>query len=468
MVRRDGAVASFAIYGVAMILLKGFSLITIPLVARHLSPAAFGDLDIAVSLGEFMGLIASLGLAETLYRFAPDAGPAETSEIVGTAIIGAILLALVGQIMAPWLHTVFDLKLPLLGLQALFAAAAVTGLIEMPLAWIRLRNRPLAFLGFVACRSLLQIGLLWVLLIEGFGPEGILFATFWTHTGFGAIMLVLMIRHCGVTFRWFALQRLAIYGLPLVGSGLALFALGSLDRWFLASHVSREEIAHYAIAVKFALAAALVIQPFGLWWNPRRLGILAGSGGKAKNADAWKVGFVIMATGGAMVCLTMPFFVHIALPQSYFPALNYLPFLVISVILNELVTLSNAGAYLGRSSTLILKINLVAACLAILGYSVAVPILGVGGAILATILAHGFRLFAFVVLTRHTAPVPIFDPGVALVGLTALTPVIAIHSNINPLVQNLIVLVTPILIGLAGLMSGMIKLPKAVPVVAHR
>ncbi|MFM2422107.1 MAG: hypothetical protein RL291_637, partial [Pseudomonadota bacterium] len=59
-----------AFYAVSVVLDKGFSLLTIPLVAAYLAPSEFGRLEVALSLIEFVGLIMALGLADTLVRFA--------------------------------------------------------------------------------------------------------------------------------------------------------------------------------------------------------------------------------------------------------------------------------------------------------------------------------------------------------------------------------------------------------------
>lgn len=54
--RLSQPVTSFLVYGLSIILMKGFSLVTIPLLAWKLPTAAFGELDLATSLIEFAAL----------------------------------------------------------------------------------------------------------------------------------------------------------------------------------------------------------------------------------------------------------------------------------------------------------------------------------------------------------------------------------------------------------------------------
>ena len=53
---------------------KGFSIISIPLLAAYLAPSSYGRLDVAVSLIESVGLVMSFGMADTLARFSSVAG----------------------------------------------------------------------------------------------------------------------------------------------------------------------------------------------------------------------------------------------------------------------------------------------------------------------------------------------------------------------------------------------------------
>ena len=65
-------------------------------------------------------------------------------------------------------------------------------------------------------------------------------------------------------------RKVMIYGLPIMGSGLLAFVLNGLDRLLIAESVSIEQLAIYSVALKFSIAVTLLMQPFGLWWMPKR------------------------------------------------------------------------------------------------------------------------------------------------------------------------------------------------------
>lgn len=277
---------SMAVYGLSVLMLKGFSLITIPLYARYLDPAEYGKLDIAVSIIEFVGLCASLGLADTLYRFA-STGEADyrrqaQAEVFGSGLIGAAIITLLIQLIAPTIYDFFSMTVGIGPLRAGLFAATVTGLVEMPLAWMRLHDRAFFYLTFVAGRTLTQIALTWAMLANGFGVAAILYATFAINIASGGVFAMIGFKDGGIRFSRAGLSNMAHYGLPLVGGGLAMYALGTFDRLFLAHAVTPQSIGHYAIAAKLALATALFIQPLALWWYPKRIAVLDLPGGVAE------------------------------------------------------------------------------------------------------------------------------------------------------------------------------------------
>ena len=59
-----------------------------------------------------------------------------------------------------------------------------------------------------------------------------------------------------------------------MGSGLLAFALNGIDRLLIAEYVSMEALAIYSVALKFSIAIPLLMQPFGLWWMPKRFALL--------------------------------------------------------------------------------------------------------------------------------------------------------------------------------------------------
>ena len=389
---------------------KGFSLITIPLVAGYLTPQEFGRLDVVVSVIEFAGLILALGVAETLIRFASAAQTdAErqtcVARFLGTALVLALIAGSLLQVLAPWLAAALNIQVSLSALRLGLAGATVAALIETPLMWMRLNQRSDLFLAFVLGRAVCQVLLMWAVLRAGWGSDGLIMGNAVAMILFSVCLVLWQISTTGIAVSWDALQRIASYGLPLVGAGLAMFALGNGNRWFLSGRVADADIAFLGLAFKLALATPLMLQPFALWWNAQRIEALTSPGGLEKSAAAWGLGFSVLTLSALAVALGGPLLIHLALPPAYVGATLYLPFAVLVCVFNELNTLCNVGAYARSNGFYVFGVNASGAAIAVIGYAVSVPHFGVAGILAAMTAGHVVRLALFARIGRDVAPI---------------------------------------------------------------
>ncbi len=415
---------SFWLFGASVLVTKGMSLITIPLATGRLAPSDYGRLELVSSIVEAFGIVMTLGIADSLFRFAGgENGPKQRQISAGLAGMALTLALIVGASLQAAVWTLA----PRLGLSSIelplsigLAAATLSGLIELPLAWLRLRGRAGAFLLFTSARTLTQVAVMSVTLRAGFGVEGLLAGNASVDTAIAATLLTLQIRDCGVRLDRATFARAGRYGAPLVGGSLSMFVLGSCDRWFLAGAVAPAELGFYGLAVKLSLITALVMQPFGLWWYAQRIGFLKKRDGLEVSARAVGVGMSLLAIGAAVTCVGAPLLVQTLLPAAYRAALPYLPWLVLAAVLNELCSLLNVGAYARSNGYQVLAVNACGAAVALAGYVALTHPYGVWGAIAATIAGHFVRVALYVVVGRSAAPIQYpWGLAAALVALVA-------------------------------------------------
>lgn len=389
---------------------KGFSIVSIPLLAAYLVPADYGRLDVAISLIESVGLVMSFGMAETLVRFAGMAG-SETgrkrciAELLASALLLTLTIGASLQLATPWLAETFKISISTTALRWGLFGATLTALIEMPLMWFRLRGRAGLFLAIVGIRSSIQVLAMWLVLRAGYGADGILIANGMTMLVLSCLLTAWQIAETGLAFSVVALRRIVNYGMPLVLAALAMFALGSCNRLFLSGQVADSEIAFLGLATKLALAAPLLFQPFNLWWGARRFTVLGQPGGLEESAWAWGLGYSMLVLSALGVCMAGPVFIELAFPPNYAEASHYLPFVVLICVLNELNTLCNTGTYARDNGLGVLAANSCGAVVAVAGYAIVTPSFGVPGVIGATIAGHLVRLAVFLRTGHALAPI---------------------------------------------------------------
>ncbi len=419
-----------ALYALAIAWGKALSLAMLPLLTAHLTPAEFGRLELLASFAEVAALLIGAGLVDTLYRFG-GAEARATAEVTGLALAIAVLaLALVLAGAAPlaaWLPGgQAPAEVMLIGI-----AVAMGPLLGVTLAAMRMQGDPLSYARWEMLRAGAQAALVAALLLAGFGVAGVLLGGAAVAVGAATLLMLRQARRGGIALAPAAWGRLLAYGVPLIGSGLAGFALGTADRWVLAGHVAPEQLGLYGLAAKIALVAAFLTQPFELWWYPQRLRVLAGADGAARTARIVGAGAALVLLAAAAAAIGGPLLIAVATPASYHAAAALVPWLAAIVALQALGSLVNVGCYAGRTGGLPLLANGLAAAVALAGYALLIPPHGVAGAVAATLVAQAVRFALFLHLSQRRARVAYPLGRIALLAIAAATATVAIPADLS-------------------------------------
>jgi O-antigen/teichoic acid export membrane protein len=398
------------IYMLCVFVDKIFSFITVPLMAIYVPPDEFGRFEVALSLIDFVGLVLSFRLADTMVRFSGSAEDnkeqqAAASELLGAGLLLALVFGIGVQLAAPRMSRLFSIDFDQFAMHWGLCAASVAGLMEMPLVWARFHDRAVFYLKFVIVRACLLAGSTVAMLTLGFGTAGIMTANAIIMLLSGAILLITLGNEVGVRASRRGFKRILVYGLPLVGAGVAQFALGNCSRLFLSGQVDNASLAYLGLASRLALASFLIYAPFSMWWGPRRFAVLRTSEGRETSAQMWSVGFSILLIGAAIVSHFGPLFIDYAMPVSYHPAGALIPLAALVQIVNNLCWLSNLGSAARDSGYQILRFDIAGAVTSLIGYATMLPWLGVRGALLAMLAGQTVRLGLYLTIGNRASGV---------------------------------------------------------------
>lgn len=95
------------------------------------------------------------------------------------------------------------------------------------------------------------------------------------------------------------------------------FTLNGLDRWVLAEVSTLEDVAQFGVAAKFGLAVVLLLQPFGMWWMPKRFDVLYDVNGRERAARFTCYGIVAVMLIAVFVAFAAPIIIGLMLPGTY-------------------------------------------------------------------------------------------------------------------------------------------------------
>lgn len=393
------AVRHSLIYASALAFSKALALIMVPVATNFLTPEDYGRLDVLQTLADLLSIVIGMGMAETLFRFAGSADDEEerrkaSANIFGLAICLGLFSLTLGQFLAGSISQWLPGNIAELEARLILASLSMVGTILVPLAWLRMQGNAWSYFAGTAGRVALQVAIAVPLLFMGFGVTGVLSATLISAFILCAWLVRSQWKDTGISFEFGRFKTYSVYGGPLIFVGISGFVLGSFDRWILADTVGTAEMAQYALAAKFGLITAVLIQPFDLWWHPRRFSCIKEQNGKERCAQTATIGVAIAILSALIITATGPTLVRLMTPEAYHQSIVYIPWLA------ALAALHNANSNLGfgaMSADTTVKpaiIDAIAAGIALTGYLLLIPIFHAWGAIIATTLALSIRMLA--------------------------------------------------------------------------
>lgn len=387
-------------YGVGLLVMKGISFIMLPIVTRYLPVEEYGRLDVLVTLMNVGSIVAGFGIVEAVYRYYGFAkSDQERGVIVSSGFMMSALLSLVLLITAlpflPILTALIPGNLEAKSITLALINVAIGGITTVPLAWLRMRDLAQWFFVFTSVKAVIQGVMTFVLLDFGWGVDGVLWSGLISNILLMVALVFFQWRQGGMTIDTAVAKKMLVYGLPLVFGGICVFVSGGLERWVLAGYTDTATLAKYGVASMFALVVAFLVEPFTLWWYPKRFEFLGADDGRALNAYYSSVGVSLSVLSAMLMCMVGPILIKLILPESYHDAALILPVLAAAMAIKQSAHLMNVGCYVGGSTSLPTKINVVLAAFSLIVYPLTVFLNGVEGVIVGVLMINILRFALF-------------------------------------------------------------------------
>ncbi len=412
------------IYAAALGLSKAFALVMVPVATRFLTPADYGRLDVLQTLADLLSIVIGMGLAETLFRFAGSADDAEkrkqaAANVFGLAISIGFIALLITQLVAGSITALLPGGVSELQTRIILTSLSLVGIVLVPLAWLRLQSRPWRYLIGTAGRVGMQALLGVLLLVLGYGVTGVLVAGLISAVVLSSWLAWSQWKETGISFDFSRFRSFSMYGGPLIFVGIAGFILGSFDRWILADQIGTAAMAEYAVAAKFGLITAVLIQPFDLWWHSRRFAYLEAENGAITCGRYGAIGIILALFAALIIAAIGPALVRLMTPESYHGAIAYIPWLAGLAAIHNINSTLGFGSMTCKDTRWPAIIDGSAAAIALLFYFWLIPLWGSYGAIAATSVALTLRLLATYLISQRLCQIAY--PQLRLTLMAALT-----------------------------------------------
>jgi len=403
-------------YAAGLVISKGMALIMLPYVTQVLSVEEYGVLEILLVIANFSCVILGFGLVGAMFRFIGNTNSESEKQKILNVVFTLVLIIsgvsfILLQLVVDWGLGSMPASVTQTQLRLIIITLVLDGLIAIPLSYLRIKDRARTYFLLTLSKEIAQLLMIFFLLENGFGVTGVIAAGAITSIIFVILLLLISLPEFKLKFDYFLLRKLIIYGFPLVISGIAGFIILGLDRWLLANSLGVEVLAHYAIAIKFTLIVSMMVQPYGLWWYPRRFSVLRTESGLTQTARYSSIGVCLGLIAACFIGLVSPIIIDLLLPKEYDVAKQYIPFLVICMAIKNASEFMNIGCFSEETSNTQMWINLVCCLIAILGYVLLIEYYEVFGVIITLLFCYLVRFVLFYWASQRVIFIPYPNKG---------------------------------------------------------
>lgn len=389
-----------AMYGIGLVFCKSTGLILQPYVTEHLGLAAYGKLDVLVVLTTLLSLIVTFGIVDGLYRFCHDSSdlPRLFSQALSFIFVICVLVLGGATLFAHEIQTLLPGPPPLFALYCFLITIFVNALIAIPLAKLRIENNVTRFVLIQVMITVIQAAFILAL------------TPFWQINGIAAAGVIAQIAGVFLLYReWprlcFTFDPVLVrYGAVLTVSGLLGFISFGAERWAIAHYLGVDEVSLYAIAVQWGVAASLLIEPFVLWWFPKRFSLVHDEEEKQKLADITILACQLCVLIAAIIIIIGPIFLRFWLNETFHYSSVLLPFVAIWLMLKSCCMFLNVGCYYNEEGKGILLINTLTTVLSLAVFVWIIPQFGVLVLIGCCTVIQALRLATFYFYSQQHFP----------------------------------------------------------------
>ena len=420
------------IYGLGGIVSRILAVLLLPLYTSYLGRAGFGKIETVVALTTVLVIVLRLGISSAFFRFyfdSPD--PERRVLVVRTSFWFTMTMATAGLVAG------FALATPIahglrLGDDPWLVRAAFVGLwaqmnYEQLTSLFRVEERSLQFVYASVANVLLTVGAT-VLLVIGLhkGPTGAVVGNFIGTLSVYVVLLGYRRYQLGLQFDRELFRQMNHFGMPLVPSALALWAINFIDRIFIAQLKGQAEVGVYSVAVRISSAIVFLMIAFRLAWPAFAYSIEDDR--EAKRTYSFVLTYLLFVCSWVSLTLGLlsPWLVQILAPKhSFHRASEAVALLAFGSTAYAGYSVLAIGIGRTRQTQFNWIVSGLAAVVNIVLNVILIPPYGMMGAAVATVAAYVALFIAMWLNSERVYPVPyqwrrVFTLSAAAVGLTVI------------------------------------------------
>jgi O-antigen/teichoic acid export membrane protein len=401
-----------AIYGIGGIVSRLIAVFLLPVYTVYLGTKGFGQIETIVALTAVLVIVLRMGITSAFFRFYFDSEDTARRTLIvrtsfwftmGMATLGLVVGWIFAAQIADWLNLgdAWLVRAGFVGLWAQMNYAQMTSL-------FRVEERPVGFAIASVANVLITIGATIALVVGAHkGAIGAVVGNFLGTLTVYIVLLAYRRYQLGLQFDRGLLRAMNRFGLPLVPSALALWAINLIDRLFINGYKGQSEVGIYSLAVRIASVIVFLMTAFQLAWPAFAYSIRDDSA--ARRTYAYVLTYLLFVTCWMSLALgsLAPWLVSLLAPHGNFArSAGAVPFLCFGVAAYSGYSVLAIGVGRTRQTQLNWIVSGAAALVNIVLCIALIPPYGMLGAAVATLVSYVALFLGMWLRTRAIYPVP--------------------------------------------------------------
>jgi O-antigen/teichoic acid export membrane protein len=261
-----------AIYGLGGLVSRILATLLLPLYTHYLPTSAYGRVETITAATAVLAIVLQLGISSAFFRFyfdaKEDAGRLTVVRTsfwftMGTSTLGLVLGLVFASPVSHWLALGHDPQLVRAGAVGLWAQTNYNQLTSL----FRVEQRSVQYAIASVANVLITVAAMVVFVaVFHWGSVGLVVGNFTGTLVVYAALVAYRSEQLGFEFDRHLFRGMQHFGLPLVPSALALWAINFIDRAFIGWYKGQGEVGVYSAALKVAGVITFVMVAFRTAW----------------------------------------------------------------------------------------------------------------------------------------------------------------------------------------------------------
>jgi O-antigen/teichoic acid export membrane protein len=261
-----------AIYGLGGLVSRILATLLLPLYTHYLPTSAYGRVETITAATAVLAIVLQMGISSAFFRFyfdaKEDAGRLTVVRTsfwftMGMSTLGLVLGLVFASPVSHWLALGHDPQLVRAGAVGLWAQTNYNQLTSL----FRVEQRSVQYAIASVANVLITVAAMVVFVaVFHWGAVGLVVGNFTGTLVVYAALVAYRSEQLGLEFDRALFRGMQHFGMPLVPSALALWAINFIDREFVGWYKGQGEVGVYSAAVKVAGVITFVMVAFRTAW----------------------------------------------------------------------------------------------------------------------------------------------------------------------------------------------------------